>query len=500
MFDRDSFSSPAEIMKRFSYDDLRGQFVLSRRPSVPEWQQWSIGGWHLATEESLPCVPVLGPRGQVGWLLGRAVSPEGRFVDDELLLPDDDYEQQIYAHGGRFIVILPAWGRVYLDSCGLMAAVYSADGEIVASSPALIPFSDATPVRDELLRELELPWGNSTWPTGMTARHGVEMLLPNHFLDLASWEQVRHWPTGPIYPTDDPEAAIDQIISMMKLQIQATVTDGPAMLRLTAGKDSRMLLACSRNYVSQLECTTADLGDHRSRTDCQVGKKLAQTAGIPHRTLTLADPDEHDLALWLYRTGFGTGELRGWQASTTYRREIDARRSSMVGTVGELARGLEAYWKPDDRATDVVSASRLLSEIWCPETPETIRQMDAWLDDANKVALDAFQLLDLYFVEQGVGCWAGVWSYAETAARYQSFPLAHRHIVEAMMRLPVELRRSGSLPELVIQREWPELLAFPFNQPSPALRVQQAASTMVTMVAKAMRDPGKAVSRLVRRG
>ena len=488
--------TPFNVCGRNAAAELVGQFFLSKRPPSIQWNTFSLGEWNLSVETRLPCTQVRSGANTIGWLLGHAVSSDGRMVAGEFHLPADRIEETIYSLGGRFIVILPLLQRVYLDPCGLLSAVYCAHAEIVASSPSLVPYDDLTEDRTDLNESIGIPFKNAMYPLGMTPRNQVERILPNHFLDLDSWQSVRHWPTKVSRPVDSVPDAVAEIAAIVKQQIRAIVKHGPATLRLTAGKDSRMLLACARDVVSELECVTADFHDSTSRIDSATAKKLARIANVHHRSLQWIDPDEHDLELWLFRAGFGTGEFRGWTGTTMFRLQLDPLRCDIVGLVGEVARGF--YWRRGDTPTMEISAARLLQHCHCPETPETLARADAWISEA--ATGDSFHLLDLFYVEQRLGCWAGVWAYAEAPnCLYQAFPLCHRRVVDLMMRLPVEYRRSGTLPNDIISREWPELLAQPFNTPTLLHRVAQKGSYLLSKISRAARDPHWALSRILRR-
>jgi len=362
--------TPRSVSSHFSAEQLTGQFVLSKSPQALPWKSDSIGGWHLAVDESLPSSPIRFGEKTVGWLLGHAIGPNGSMVVDELQLQPDKVEEGIYSHGGRFVVILPLLRRVYVDPCGLLSAVYCKHLQLVASNPNLIPYDDVTEDRTELLRSIGIPYKNAMFPIGMTPRKAVERILPNHYLDLETWVTQRHWPSRALNPVEDASAAIAEIASITKQQMRAVVEDGPASLRLTAGQDSRMLLACARESLSGLECVTAHLNDEGSRTDHLVARKLSRVAGVRHRGVKWIEPEPRDLELWLFRTGFGTGAYRGWQGSTTFRRLLDTHRSEIFGTIGGLARG--PYWLPDDSPDTEISVERLLDHCRCPATSETL--------------------------------------------------------------------------------------------------------------------------------
>ena len=84
---------------------------------------------------------------------------------------------------------------------------------------------------------------------------------------------------------------------------------------------------------------------------------------------------------------------------------------------------------------------------------------------------DAFTLLDLLFVENRLGCWAGVWPYAQYyGPGFTFFPMNHREVIAHMAGLPETVRWNETFNEMVIRHEWPELLDVPFNSPSRSVR------------------------------
>ena len=96
------------------------------------------------------------------------------------------------------------------------------------------------------------------YPLNLTPRKNVWRLLPNHFLDLRQWEAVRHWPKAEILPVGDTDQAVTQVVERVRLHMKALVAKKPVLLRLTAGQDSRVLLACARPLAQHMTFFTAE--------------------------------------------------------------------------------------------------------------------------------------------------------------------------------------------------------------------------------------------------
>jgi len=172
-------------------------------------------------------------------------------------------------------------------------------------------------------------------------------------------------------------------------------------------------------------------------------------------------PRRDDLEEWLFRTGSSVGEERGWLACTTYK-QLPTGCANLIALAGEVARGY--YWRPDDTEQTTVGADRLLAMFRAGQHPLSRSAISAWLDSLP--FRDPFLTLDLFYIEQDLGCWGGVYPYAYAQdGRFQIFPLCHRQVIEAMLSLPTAVRAPDFLARRVLEREWPELLDYPINQP-----------------------------------
>jgi hypothetical protein len=211
---------------------------------------------------------------------------------------------------------------------------------------------------------------------------------------------------------------------------------------------------------------------------------------LNYKILASEDATPEDLDEWMFRIGSSTGEVRGWKCATMYKR-LPGGHAMLFGNVGELARGF--WWQADDMETTVISPHRLLAACRCPSHDDLLERAEAWLRTAP--ATNTLELLDLFYLEQRLGCWAGVWPYAECDPGFVVFPMCHRAVVERMRCLPALFRRSGALMETIIAREWPELLEWPFNNPVGLQRTVVEIGKMRRRVIAAVRDPKIALRR-----
>lgn len=454
------------MMRRERADRLVGQFVLSQRPAdlPPGWSVRERQGWALATHSKLPVAEVVTPGGApIGWIAGfpvgrdavappRVEFPESAGADPAAL------EAALYRLGGRFVGVFltDRLARVYLDPCGSLAAVYSEARPAVAATPSLLDGAEH-PWDEPLIRLLGMPESGQWYPFGLTPRAGVRRLIPNHFLDLRAWAPQRHWPSGPIAPDERADAAVQRILDTIRATIATVARAFPLHMSLTAGRDSRLLLACAREQLGRVRFFT--FGRERETADTHIARKLARRFGLDHAILPIEPARPEQAAAWLERVGYCvSGDIA---RSHPTLRHLDPRRALLPGMAGEVGRAF--YWRDGDGPATRLSAEDVVARCALPAGDRIAAAAARWLAELSDQS--AFTILDLLYVEQRLGCWGGPQQYGgDEFSACQLFPLAHRDIFAATLALPAGYRLGEQLVLDACRASWPELLDYPFNE------------------------------------
>lgn len=452
----------------FDLHNFSGQFILTaeKEESVPEnWTVHTFSPWHLYTLQ-LPVAPVYDEtRRWLGWCIGHPVIDGAVDVKEVVLRTagiqfSSDAIDDFYGRAsGKWALLLvhPAYNKIFLDPYASLSTVYSTTEKRVVSTPSL--FGPAYEWDEELINAVGLPEQDSWLPAGLTTRKGVRRLLPNHCLNTEDWTAARHWPTP---ETDfsvnaDTKAAVQIIAGSIKNTITAISKSYPLCFSLTAGMDSRMLLACARDYISNAAFFTF-VGGTKS-VDTDIPALLAQRFRLNHRFIPTEKATPDELEQWLALTGMSTsGAIWKIHKSLT---KLDPKRVLLPGTAGEIGRRT-MQWRDTDRPGTKLSASDVLIRCKLPEHPALLKAVEAWIAELSFV--DTFTFLALVFVEQRLGCWAAPQHYGNTTSAFEFTPFNSRQIFHTAMRLPHEYRRTKQLPEDIIRSTWPELLNLPFNQ------------------------------------
>lgn len=442
----------------------RGQFVLTRSPGrVPEgFDRQEQAGWHLGTSD-LPVVDLVDRDGaRLGWCLGHPIV-DGALgvysivvdtVGDQRVEPaavDALYERL----AGRFALVLLSVEEpvVLLDAYGSLAAVYSADECVVASTPTLI----GAAWDDDLIEVTGFP-ERATWlPFGLTLRHGVRRLLANHALNLLTWRTERHWtPVPPEGASADADVAA-VILGELRRGIGAVAAAHPLTLSLTAGRDSRILLACARDHLDRTSTFTL-VPDGTRTVDAHLAERLASRFDLRHEFFPVLRADPGGLNGWLASTGHAVGgEL--WHAHESLR-GLDPTRVLLPGTAGEVGRG--HTWRPGDPSDGPVHPDSLLRRLRLPQHAAYLEHAEEWLGGLPSLPFET--VLELGYIEQRLSCWAGPGHYGNQASRFELAPFASRPLFRAMLESSLDYRRREQLATDICQMAWPELLELPFNR------------------------------------
>lgn len=438
------------------YSDWFGQYVIAMDPiRVPGWNTSAVNGWHLSTHPDLPVIPVTVGDSEAGALLGWPCS--NRLIEQLKVPSGEDPIEAVYTLGGRWLYI----GRsdVYLDPMGTQPAVYSTDLRAVASSPGLLPAQDDT----ALIEAFDVRIRGTYFMADLTPKVGVRRLLPNHALSLESFEtrRIHGAPTTSSDLTYTASLANDAAYATTR----ALAERYGLRMGLTAGRDSRTVLAALRPLIgAALNPDHFTLYSNENRgldntADLTIAPLIAHYVGLPLDIVPLQDTPAAELDAWQERAG-GTVAGAVWRNAHANARQLD--RVKLTSFAGEIARG--RYWRPDDHISTPISSERLLRHVGAPVLPRTLSAVDKWRAGLP-AGITSLHLLDLFYVEVSMGCWGAAQLLGPRRMAPIVVPHNRRDVIDAMMALPVEVKRASAFAPEAIQQVWPELLQWPFNKP-----------------------------------
>jgi len=448
-------------------ESFSGQFILvENNDQIPEgWNRYEKNQWILGVLGLSVLVVENGAGDEIGWCVGSPLNHKEPWAEKitvaglesdsiDMAAMEKFYEQV----SGRYILILLLNDeeKLFLDPYGSLSAVYSLKERKIASTPTF--FSKNHDWDREIIELRDMPAKDSYYPLGFTPKKEVRRLLPNHCLDLKGWQVSRHWPgdNTDLAVEDDPGQSVTTIISLLRESLRIITRRHPMQLPLTAGRDSRMLLACSREFIQDAVFHT--FAKQKETLDMYISTRLAEQLKLHHKMIPFQETSEEEQLRWLYTTGHCvSGAI--WKTHKSLL-ALESDRVLLNGMSGEVGR--TKYWKEGDLESSTLSARELLSRGGYPENKTFLAEMENWLSELQ--GFNIFNILDLFHVEQRLGCWVGPQHYGCNVPLFEISPFNQRKIFIATMKLPYTYRKESGLAGDICRELWPELLELPFNE------------------------------------
>jgi hypothetical protein len=495
------------MARAFEPSVIRSSYALARSPRVvPDgWSRDTLEGWTLLTSPELPALALEDATGmQLGWVVGHPVDLDaGRIVRTPITttVPTNDpsfvtrLDEDLHRYAGRWVALVLRPQQLILpDGDAALPALFAPELEAVVSNPFLLAPPDELP-HDSPLVDVQRVW-HSWMPfgCGTTPLIGVELLKPNHVLDLSSWSERRVWPRGglDLIGVEDGARELGRAFEGM---ISAAADDSTAFVSLTAGGDTRVAVASCRAIVDRVEFFTVAFPDPLGTTDVHWAPVVAERFGLRHRILPWKRPTDDDIRRFMYLTGCQNGEPRGRLAAPSYA-QLGGDGVYVSGLHGNMVRGEE--WRSTDRPDAALGPADLVTRLLYPLHPELLGRAEAWLAEAPP--LHSLDLLTLAQFEACDSGWGGTLSLAyPDAARVTLYPNGARSVLDAMLRVPWQDRRADRVRTHLIESRWPELLEIPFNKRPFKASAHRRWILTESKVRAGFRKAGRAVGALPKR-
>jgi len=457
------------------YPDHQFQFGPSQ-PFQAECSSFEIDGNTLHIGKGLNLTLLENNQNKtVGCLIGFAYhAGQGAFLstdaecasNNRLVVTDitDLETNQLPLLGGSFVLFtfgeLPK--RIYPDHAASIPVYFHEKSCHAASSISLLLNQSEYDEMFDLSLHNRILGGDQpgAWiPGTLTAHKNIKRLLPNHYLDLADLETKRYWPLAFTERTFLPiDEASDRIVNAMSAFIEASCTSFKVAHTLTAGYDSRLLLATSKNCLDKTEFFTMETKGNA--IDVDLSEMLSKKLGFRHRSIPIIQSTKEQQDTWNHLVGNVVNEINKDIFPTL--NQINEENFIVTGTCGEVGRCFLYKRDAQEINTKQVSAENLCSRLKLQKQPEILRDFDEWLKKLP--ALPTSTLLDLAYLELRCASWGMSQNPMQNEIKYNLYPFTLRPVIEAFIFTSAQNKKDGRLFDHCIQMSWPELSAFPINR------------------------------------
>lgn len=467
---------PFEIHDRLMY---RRQFVLGPRPVAcfPAYNSFRVGDhFHLTAHADLNTVhTVEGNRSLT--LLGFILDPRHPNADDsrilKQLMPElcsdshpMDFLQTLNVYGGRWILIANNGSRITVcnDALGQRPLYYTprlANGEVwCGAQPGIIGSLlglEPSRLAMEFLDAQKRSGQQEYWfPNDISGYDDIRLLLPNHYLDLTTAQSHRFWPSTLLKKLSLRHAVREGAKQLRGLMLSAA-NRFPLAVLMTAGWDSRSVLAAGKNLKTEVSYFTCDLGNGKTAAaDISVPARLLYKLGKAHRVLNVPESMDPEFKQLYLQNVAMAHECMGPTAQALF----EFLGSSEVRVSGSGSETVRQQFRPS--RWHAVTAETLASFAWTKER-FAIEAFGQWLEGIPKDT--GFHILDLFYWEQKCGQWLAVGQVEWDLVGESFAPFNCRELLSTLLSTHVAYRVEPhyELYRALLKELWPEVLAEPIN-------------------------------------
>jgi hypothetical protein len=288
----------------------------------------------------------------------------------------------------------------------------------------------------------------------------MKHLLPNHYLDIHALKIHRYWPNKPLERIALNDA-IEKCASYLGGALKAAAHRHQLMMAVTAGFDSRGLLAASKeiresvyyfiNKHEKMDSNSADI-----RIPQQLFNQIDQPFHV--HTYSKEVPDDYK-DIFFTNAFYAHARLLPVVYNVYHQRHSEKLNILGVGEIGRT----KFFDPPKD-----LDAYYLAYMLKYRKTSYAVKECEAWLEEAKPVASHHnLNIMTLFWWEVLIGNWGAVGNSESDIAIEEFDPYNSHYLYETFLSVDPQYRtfHDNVLFEELIRFMWPQLLNSPVNPP-----------------------------------
>ncbi len=470
-----NFSSEPDRLK------FRRQFLVGPRSFQPDsfWKQVQLkhGLW-LSHHVDLAAYEV-SQRSIKVTLLGICLDAVKEVYDPITLLENliqesvgalDKIPDTTFRFSGRWALIAQNENDTLIlnDAFGARSIFYSSNFEWIGSTTKIIAANtslkkDGDVELDEFVQSAKFRKKGGAWLGDTTTFKDCRRLLPNHSLSLSNKRVVRFYGGPSTSDKLDYNSVVSEGARILQNSLAALEKSYPLLISLTAGWDSRLILAMTRGLKPSFFVDRYNQLDLKHK-DIVIAKKLAEKYQLD---LEIRNPDTYEFPRWFEDILKWNDELFHWNPNRwiIYDHMLNGEDRLVInGNGGEIVRShFQRYLrKKRPEAFDPLDLVKVFGYGSIPASQRD--SLGSWLESFRKVGNNRF-LLDMFYWEQKIGIWGSSYRSHQDAAVEEISPFNCRYLIDLMLKTPEHKRLA---PKYVLFRDliefgWKELLEVAVN-------------------------------------
>lgn len=456
----------------------RRQFLLSLAPIKPfaDWKCLQIGQYYLYAHPDLEVNRLTDPKKTLV-LLGDIYDSEEPLKGNADILEDiiasagsmKEFISRIKRYAGCYALLAKSDSAAIFvhDARGLREIYYCTETNqiICGSQPNLVAeFSnpEIKPTTDhDLLDFYNNHLWDSRWVGDETYFGGVKHLLPNHYLDINKCEARRYWPNEPVKRLQLDEA-VSKSSTFLQGIMKAIVHRHSVMMAVTAGTDSRILLAASKGLLDKIYCFVNNHNLGYSHPDVSVPFKIFKKICIPFHVHDVSNDVDDEFRRVFFHNTFLAGERILPSIYNVFFKKH--REKVLILGVSEIGR---TFYGKAPRRLNSYRMACLLEYNECRYVNKQCEKLVAQMQPLSKKF--GINVMVLLYWEQRLGNWGATRNSESLIAIEKIDPFNSHLLYEIFLGVDEKFRNYLESPPVffreMIRHMWPDLLEWPVNPP-----------------------------------
>lgn len=463
-------------MKDISHLLFRRQFIMGmeRANKFLDWEERMIGDQFFLYNHpdlEVSCIK----RGETEiYLLGFILDPyhpqlTNQAILEEIMLNSKNFDQVVSItekYSGRWVLI---WKdslgvKIMNDACGARQVFFytGEKGVWCGSQPAILAYElelekEEQPELVQFINSEAYKKTNYDWYGDITIFKNLWHLLPNHYLDLNSLETKRFWPRKELTPLDTLNA-VKEASRILEGTLKGTVHRfRNVMLSVTAGYDSRVMLAASKAVKEKIMYFYCMDEDNKRSADYKISSQLLTCLGLKQEVVSHIPVDPEFFKI--YNQSVTLASNQSFKKFLYVFHKNYSNYIHVSGVCGEIARNF--WFRNYDKG---VSAQELISVSKYKGLQYMEKAISKWFDEAESVK-NLVNLYDLNFWENICGNWGAKSLAEQDIAIEEIWPYNNRKLLGLLLSVKEEYRRPPfyKLQREIIKGLWKETLCKPIN-------------------------------------
>ncbi|MBB3071652.1 hypothetical protein FHS14_004661 [Paenibacillus baekrokdamisoli] len=461
----------------------RRQFIMGPRSvALSGWKTLDIDGKHYLTiHPDLQFEQTTINNGIQLTLLGYIIDPYHPNETNMMILNRlqdnlssfEELTKRSEPYGGRWIIIHRdnCGVRLFHDPCGLRQIHYMDTEEGLWCASQAIRLAEILNIKEDndasmqqFMHSPQFESEERAWAGEGSPYKGINHLIPNHYLDLNRVTVHRYWPYENLKPLAIKEAVVEAA-ALLRGSVESIAQRYKVMIPVTAGWESRSLLAASKNIKNKVYYY---IGKHEHLSDesqdVRVPAKLLKRLGLEyHVDECKEEMDESFKNIYNRNVTMARHLPKSLIIYRHYKHTQD--RINICGICSEIAKKCVYTHHYARHITP-----ELLAKVFKYKNMEYPTAIYArWLEQTEDIAKRSkINIFDLFYWEMRMGNWGAMYAAEQDIAVEEFCPFNNRKLLTILLSVPEKYRipPNFTLYREIVKSLWEQTLIEPVNPPT----------------------------------